>query len=382
MAKPRHQAPKGTADHLFDDLELRQEVWRRILTVLKSYGFREIQTPAIEHIEVLSTKAGQEVYGQIYEFEDKGGRRLGLKSDITAAVARVVAAKAPGLQKPIRIAVHDRVYRYERPQMGRMREFWHINAEMFGATGHFADAELLACFVDSYVAVGLEAFEIRISDRNLLGRLLASWGVMDSQAAAVIRVLDKRLKLPRNEWTDELLASGFPNDKLPDLEKVLGLGGQVDDLSGAMAALGHLPDILPVLDRLGALGEALVLFGVHRRCCFDFSIARSSEYYTGLIFECFHAPTSDGHSYGAIGGGGRYDNLVETYGGTPIEAAGFAIGFERVILLLQSLDLAGRLQRRPPEVYVGYSTPDATERACRIAQPEASVLPSPCAALA
>jgi histidyl-tRNA synthetase len=335
----KFQPPKGTRDHLFDSFARRRRVAERMLQVTERFGFRQVQTPVIEYFEVLAAKAGPDVAEQIYAFDDKGGRKLGLRAEHTASIARVVASEGHTLPRPIKVAAYGTVYRYERPQSGRQREFTQVNVETYGAAGPLADAETIACFAECYRAIGLTEFEVRISDRRLLDAVLAHWGVADP--GEVVRAIDKRGKLADGAWQGAVVAAGLPAERLDGLVAVLSTGGDLRDAEAALAALGLADAVGPLVGDLRRLEEFLRALGVGDLCRFDFSIARGLAYYTGTVFE--GAPTGAGQGFGAIGGGGRYDNLIEIYGGPPTPAIGFAVGLERVMLLLETL---GRL---PPE---------------------------------
>src|SRR4030042_3509553 len=151
----KYQPPKGTQDLWNEKFYAYDSIAKTILRVTEQYGFRQIRTPGFEPIEILAKDAGNEVSGQIYTFKDKGGREFGIKSDITPGVTRFVAGNGRPIPKPIKISCYDRVYRYERPQSGRNREVTQVNAEMYGVKSELADAELLACFYQCYIELGL-----------------------------------------------------------------------------------------------------------------------------------------------------------------------------------------------------------------------------------
>lgn len=332
---PTFPAPKGTHDILTDQYYAREYIARTILRVLEKYGFRQVMTPAFEEIEVLKAKAGEQILEQIYEFRDKGNRHLGLRSDITASVGRLIAPQMGSLSKPVKISCYDRVWRYESPQSGRYREFFQINAEMFGASDAISDAELLACFCECYDAVGLTNYKIHIGHRALLENFIKALGVGDESLLAVIRAVDKAPKLGKKEFEIEVTKAGLSIDKLGDLDVFTNLRGSLDQIiAEAKAHYYSLEAVRPNLDQLSYLIDNLKLYKVDSKCVLDLAIARGSDYYTGVIFECVY----NTKLVGSIGGGGRYDNLIEIYGGPRTPATGFSIGFERVMTLLNQLE--------------------------------------------
>ena len=332
---PIFSAPKGTHDILPDQYYAREHVARTILGVLEKYGFRQVMTPDFEEIEVLKAKAGEQILEQIYEFHDKGNRHLGLRSDITASVGRLIAPQLGSLPKPVKISCYDRVWRYESPQSGRYREFFQINAEIFGAGNVISDAELLACFCECYDAIGLTDYKIHIGHRPLLENFIKTLGVTDEMLLPVIRAVDKVLKMNKEKFEDEVVQAGLPKNSLVDLEIFTNLRGPLSQVIEKAKGLYYsLETVRPSLDQLTELIEKLKLYNIDSKCILNLAIARGSDYYTGVIFECVY----NTKLVGSIGGGGRYDNLVEIYGGPQTPATGFSIGFERVVTLLNQLE--------------------------------------------
>lgn len=328
-------APKGTHDILSDQFYARKHVSKTILQVLERYGYQQLLTPAFENIEVLKAKAGEAILDQIYEFRDKGDRHLGLRSDITASVGRLIAAGISSLPKPVKSSCYDRVWRYESPQSGRYREFFQINAEMFGASDPISDAELIACFCDCYDTVGLTDYKIHIGHRPLLENFVKTLNVKEVDLLAVVRVIDKAPKITEEEFEKEAIEAGLPHEALPDLKTFTSLSGPLDEIITQAKNLYYSIDLLRSnLDELDSIIQFLKLYKVESKCIIDLAIARGSDYYTGFIFECVY----NTELVGSIGGGGRYDDLIKVYGGPSTPATGFSIGFERVITLLNELD--------------------------------------------
>jgi len=363
---PVFPAPKGTHDILPDQFYARQNVALSILRVLEKYGFRQVMTPAFEEIAVLKAKAGEQIIEQIYEFRDKGNRHLGLRSDITASVGRLIAPQLGALPKPVKISCYDRVWRYESPQSGRYREFFQINAEMFGASDAFSDAELLACFCECYDSIGLVDYKIHIGHRPLLESFIKTLNVNDEKLLSVIRAVDKAPKLSKEDFEKEVIHAGLPAQRLEDLDAFTNLRGPLDEIIERAKRYYYAFDtIRPNIDQLSELIEKIKSYGIDGKCMLDLAIARGSDYYTGVIFECVY----NTKLVGSIGGGGRYDNLIEVYGGSHTPATGFSIGFERVMTLLDNAEHFVRSSYMPKlDYYVVVIEDSCLDKAISICQ--------------
>ena len=332
---PMQQNPKGTKDIQSDQYYARDYIAKKILHVMECYGFRQVITPAFENIEVFTAKAGIEILDQIYEFRDKGGRHLALRSDITASIARLITPQLRGAVKPVKISSYDRVWRYERPQSGRFREFYQINAEMFGVDSSMADAEIIAMFCDAYDAIGLTDYQIHIGHRQLLEDFVATLDGNIIDIESIIRLIDKAPKLSKENFYAEIVKLGLSDAGWVDLQNFMSLKGPITTtIQEAINLYTSRSQLVPSLNSLKEIVEKIELYGIGPKCMINLSIARGSDYYTGIIFECVY----NTDVVGSIGGGGRYDNLIETYGGPPTPAIGWSVGFERVMILLNSLE--------------------------------------------
>lgn len=335
----KYLPPKGTQDLWAEKFYAYDTIAKTILKVTEQYGFRQIRTPAFEPINILAKKAGSEIIGQIYTFEDKGGRAMGIKSDITPAVARFIAGNAQSMPKPIKVACYDRVYRYERPQAGRDREIAQINAELFGAQGSAAEADLLACLYQCYAELNLADVQINIGFRPLLEAYIRKQNVAGDQVMAVARLIDKRDKITQQVFEEEAKALGLADSALKKLDLLIGLQGPVAaTLKKARKALADDEQMLEYIQRLEEIAELLKNYGITANFNLNLGLARGLEYYTGIIFEA----KMPGSRYGSIGSGGRYDDLVTSFGGADTPAVGFSIGLNRVYLVLEEL---GRLDK-------------------------------------
>lgn len=335
----KYLPPKGTQDLWGVKFYAYDSITKTILKVIEQYGFRQIRTPVFEPINILAKNAGSEIIDQIYTFEDKGGRPMGIKSDITPAIARFIAGNGQSMPKPIKLACYDRVYRYERPQAGRSREIAQINAELFGVAGSAAEAELLACLYQCYTELGLPEVTIDIGFRPLLEACIRKQNIADDQVMAVARLIDKRDKISQQDFVEGLTTCGVTKVALKNFELLLTLQGPLAaTLQKARQAFAGDKQLVGYIEQLEDVSAKLKTYGIVTNFRLNLGLARGLEYYTGIIFEA-KVPES---SFGSIGSGGRYDNLIKSFGGQDTPAVGFSMGLYRVYLALEEL---GRLDK-------------------------------------
>ena len=306
-------------------------VWR---DVARRYGFVEYDGPPLESLELYTKKSGEEIVGQLYAFTDKGGREVALRPEMTPTLARMVAAKASALRKPIRWFSVPQLFRYERQQRGRLREHFQLNVDIIGEASVAADAELLAVAVDVMRAVGLTSASVRarVSDRRLLTAILSHVGVKTALLPRVFAAIDKAGREPR-EVTLEKIEKIVENDKtLHSIERVLASSRDFEALAGQFA---DVPGITGEVDAMREYLRFLDALGVGEWVDFDLSIVRGLAYYTGKVFELFDARGE----MRAICGGGRYDDLLATLGDVDLPALGFGMGDVVLTDLLRSRNL-------------------------------------------
>ena len=207
MSNRKPQILKGFRDYLPEQMVLRNEVIRRFRDVFERHGFAPLDTPAIEYLEVLTGKAGENEK-LMYEFDDHGGRRVGLRYDLTVPLARVVAMHENDLVLPFKRYHIAPVWRAEKPQRGRFREFWQCDADIAGAPSPIADAEVIAILADGLEAVGLPNYQIQLSHRQLLHRIAVAVGIPEEHAASVYRSVDKLAKIGPDKVIEELERAG------------------------------------------------------------------------------------------------------------------------------------------------------------------------------
>ena len=302
------------------ELALRTHIFRTWRTVATRYGFEEYDGPPLEPLELYTAKSGDEIVGQLYAFTDKGGREVALRPEMTPTLARMVAARANGLKKPIRWFAIPQVFRYERQQRGRLREHFQLNCDLIGEPGPLGDAELIALAIDVMRAFGLGPADVRLrlSDRRVLRALLLGAGVTEPQLGAAYQAVDKIDRLDRPALAAQLGATGVGEDVAARLFEVAGLRG----LPAVEAALARVPGGPAAGAPLRRVVDALGAMGLGGFVDVDLTIVRGLAYYTGTVFELFDA----GRSLRAICGGGRFDGLLEALGGVDLPALGFGMG--------------------------------------------------------
>jgi histidyl-tRNA synthetase len=302
------------------DLALRTHIVRTWRTVATRYGFEEYDGPPLEPLELYTAKSGDEIVGQLYAFTDKGGREVALRPEMTPTLARMVAARANGLKKPIRWFAIPQLFRYERQQRGRLREHFQLNCDLVGEPGPLGDAEIIALALDVMRALGLGPAEVRVrlSDRRVLRTLLLGAGVTEPQLGAAYQAVDKIERSDRAALTAQLGEAGLPADVVARVFEVAMLRG----LPAVEAALARVAGGAEAELALRRVVDALAAMGLGEFVEVDLSIVRGLAYYTGTVFELFDA----GRTLRAICGGGRYDGLLAALGGVDLPALGFGMG--------------------------------------------------------
>ncbi|WP_415379957.1 histidine--tRNA ligase [Halosimplex sp. TS25] len=330
-----YEGLKGFTDFYPDEMAPRREVIDTIEDTARAYGFRETSTPALEPAEMWTDKSGEDIVDELYDFEDKGGRHVTLTPELTPTVARMVVAKQQALSKPIKWFSTRPFWRYEQVQQGRYRELYQTNADIFGSSEPEADAEVLAFAADSLTNLGLDGseFEFRVSHRDILGELLRSFDA-DVDVPDAIRAVDKRAKVENEEYLGLLSDAGLSYDQAREFDDLLIAGD--DDLS-ALTDFADSDDLAAAVENLEDVLAAAEDFGVRQYCDVSLTTARGLDYYTGVVFECFDA---SGEVSRSIFGGGRYDHLIEEFGGQSTPAVGVGIGVmnSTLPLLLQVHD--------------------------------------------
>jgi histidyl-tRNA synthetase len=367
------QAPTGTRDMYPADAARRRfitEAWRRVSV---NHGFEEVDGPTFEHLDLYTVKSGEGIISELFSFTRAGGEKTyALRPEFTPTLARLYAAKAASLPKPTRWFTAGPFFRAERPQRGRLREFLQWNVDLIGDDSPAADAEVIACCVELLSDLGLKQSDIRvrINDRRCVARLLAQIVPMES-VPAMFSVLDKRAKVRKEEFIGLGVALGASPQAMVALDSILDrsfpLAGEAFVQSGFFEHAALSRDAFDVLVQdLKLLYDALAARDLVSWCDFDFSIVRGLAYYTGIVFEVVVGGER------AVAGGGRYDKLIELFGGPATPAVGFGMGDVVLALVLQDRGLMPkddelmRLSGQRPDVFVIAASPEADAAARRL----------------
>jgi histidyl-tRNA synthetase len=288
----------GFRDFYPADCAFRNAIFSTWRSVAQRYGFVEYDGPPLEELELYAKKSGEELVGQLYHFKDKGDRDVALRPEITPTLAKMVAARHRDYKKPIKWFSIPQVFRYERPQKGRLREHYQFNCDLIGETGLGADIELLALAIDTLRAFGLTSadFIVRLSDRQFWIDFLNTKNVPEEQRYAFFQAIDKSERQPEEKTREQL-------------------GTLADEVLSILANGAESPRLNEILSGLRARG-----LGDYVRV--DLRVVRGLAYYTGMVFEIFD-PTGQ---FRAIAGGGRYDGLLKKLGDVDLPALGFGMG--------------------------------------------------------
>lgn len=317
--------PLGTIDFYPEDKNIQNQVFNSLRNTAKNFGFNEVETPAFETIDLLCKKSGEEVTDQIFVLEQKGKEKFGLRFDLTVPITRLFLDKQKEIPKPVKWFALSRMWRYERPQAGRLREFYQLSVEMFGANTPESDAEIINLAIKCLTDLGLtkEDFSVRLNNRKLLQGIIEQYFPKEN-IEKVISLVDKKEKLEEKDFDKGLKDFGVSDIK--EFKKIL----ETQDLSQidknnlndyAKEGLKELKEITNFIDN-----DFIKI---------NLSTARGLAYYTGTVFELF----DNSGKFRALAGGGRYDNLIKLFGGEPCPATGFGIGYSTLNMLLKEKGL-------------------------------------------
>lgn len=313
------QRPRGTRDLFGKELRSIRHVMRVMGEMFKRYGYEEVETPAFEHLELFTKKMGANVVKQLYAFQDKSGRRLALRPELTAPVARLYISQLKSAPKPLKLFYFGSCFRYEEPQARRWRQFLQSGVEIIGSTRPEADAEIVALTSDIVRELGLSNCDLRIGHVRLLREVLTRAGVKGDAQDPIMRAIDSR---DEKRLRDELSRASIGKQAEELLRSLISLRGGVEALDKAEKLLGDLPKAREAVQNLRQILKRVQLFGI-RDFRVDLGIARGLEYYTDLVFELYVNGIQ-------IAGGGRYDELIELLGGEPCPAVGVGFGVDRI----------------------------------------------------
>ena len=335
MNQIKSQTLKGFRDFLPKEMTIRNYVKNTLIEIFETYGFQPVETPALEYASVLKGKSSQETDEKLgYCFKDNGDREIGLRYDLTIPVSKVLAIYSNEIQLPFKRYQIQPVWRAENTQKGRYREFVQCDIDIFGTTSPIADAEIISIIYIGTQKLNFKNTIIKINSRTILSDILSKSGIETNQSL-VLQSIDKLDKIGEDGVKNELTSKGLSNTQISDIFKYIKTAQPDENLKQVFADLKalNIPD------------NAYI---------FDPTLVRGCDYYTGTIFEvCVTEP-----KMGAIGGGGRYDKLIETLGGPNIPAVGFAFGFERVVDVVQELNLLPQINESKIKILVANFGPE------------------------
>ncbi len=335
------QGVRGTRDFYPEEMRLRNWLFQKFHSSSLSHGFEEYDSPIIEHEELYTRKQGEEITQQLYNFEDKGGRKISLRPEMTPSLARMVMARSGALPLPIKWYSIPQCWRYERTQRGRGREHYQWNVDIWGMEGIEADAELLSVMVHMFTSVGLthDDVVVRISSRKVLEEVLGSLGIEGDSFTKACVIVDKMDKLPEEDVSAQLSDLGISDSSITTIQSVLSVT-ELPELRDMLS-----PDSMAVSE-LERLFQLLESYGISEWTTFDASVVRGLAYYTGPVFEAHDR----GGELRAICGGGRYDRLIGTLGGRDLPATGFGFGDMVIMELLSEKGLLPDISSRVSDV--------------------------------
>ncbi len=319
------QPVRGMRDQTAQDAETLTYIITQARQTAQLFGFQEVITPVVEPLELLSAKSGEEIRQRMFIFEDMGGRKVALRPEFTASIARLTTTALKNEPKPLRLFSVGSVYRYDEPQKGRYREFWQANFELMGSAKPEADAEVILLANSLLKTVGLKDYALKLGHVGVLKGIMTQEDIDDKTQNAILQKMDKKeydaaLALVASEKCKAAL-QGLIRLKGSDVfDTVEKIKVQVQGYEQALAAVENLAAVLKLVAESGCPIETV-----------EPAFARGLEYYTGVIFELY-VPQLDI----ALGGGGRYDKLIEAFGGEPTPAVGMALGIDRTALALQA----------------------------------------------
>ena len=327
---------KGTRDILPEEMILRQQVLEKIKKVFETFGFQPLETPALEAWEVLSAKGagGEEILKESYNFEDKGGRRIGLRYDLTVPLTRIVSDN-PNLPLPFKRYQMEKVWRYGDIAKDRFREFLQADIDIVGSDSPLADAEIIACAISCFNALGFKKFAVRLNNRKILTEMLRTSKVDDKNITDALRSIDKLQKIGAKGVEKELEDKGIAKDSIKKILNFFEIKGENEKILKEIENLGD------GVRELKEIISYLKIMKLDSKIKIDLSLARGLDYYTGPIFEVFAE-----EGIGSVAGGGRYDKMIGLFLGRDISATGISLGIERIIEVMKERKMVDEVKSK------------------------------------
>jgi len=338
------QTLKGFRDFLPSSMRVRNHVKDVLVSVFQNYGFQPLETPTLEYASTLTGKYGEDADKLVYTFKDKGDREVGLRYDLTVPAAKVLAIYQNDISLPFKRYQIQSVWRADKPQKGRYREFTQCDIDIYGTSSPLAEAELVAIIYQVLNKLNFKKFQIKLNSRTVLYQILELSGIKDGQSS-VLQSLDKFDKIGKEGVTKELISKGLEASTIDTLFKYIK-EAQPDETLKA------------VLDAVSLLGVPKEFYS------FSPTLVRGLDYYTGPIIET----SVEEPKIGSIGGGGRYDTLVKTLGGPDLPATGYAFGFDRLVDVIEELNLLPQLKENNTKVMFANFDPNTLNDSLKLLQ--------------
>ena len=355
--------PRGTRDFLFEEMEERKKAESTLRYIFENYGYREIKTPLFEELKLFTTKSGEEIVDQLYNFKDKSDRELTLRPEITAPVARLYLNELEKTAtKPIKLYYYGSCFRYERPQKGRFRQFWQFGCELIGAKSPQGEAEVIAMCSDSIEALGITGADVNINHLGIIRGLFKHFEVDSETQRELMVVIDKGDK----DLLKESLSGDNPiisNDELNQiLLKLIDLVGDKSILEDVNELIKDYEEPQEAFEQLKELVDLLESFDMDNYTL-NLGVARGLDYYTGIVFEIYVEGLG---AQKQVCGGGTY-SLIKVFGGQEVESTGFALGFDRLMNAIEELTEKEEAKSHL-DVYVAPISADVRLKAYEITQ--------------
>lgn len=355
--------PRGTRDFLFTEMRERKEAESTLRNVFENYGFQEIKTPLFEELKLFTTKSGEEIVDQLYNFKDKSDRELALRPELTAPVARLYLNELQKTTaKPIKLYYYGSCFRYERPQKGRFRQFWQFGCELIGAKSPEGEAEVISMCNESLESLGITPADININHLGIIRGLFAHFNIDTKTQREIMVIIDKGDK--------ELLKESLVGDNpVIDNEELNNVLLNLIDMVGGKEILPDIKELVKPYDEpqealaeLEELVKTLDSFGVDNYTL-NLGVARGLDYYTGIVFEVYIPELG---AQKQVCGGGTY-SLIKVFGGEEIESTGFAFGFDRLMNAIEELN--GEKELKPYlDVFVAPINDETRQKSFEITQ--------------
>ena len=355
--RPPLEPPKGMDDLTPEEYAVHEELVRTARTLMEAYGYQPIETPTVEHYEVFAVKSGEEILAHMFGFEDAHGRRLVLRPEMTAPVARLFAARLSRRPLPVRLGYIADCYRLDEPQWGRRRRFYHAGFELIGVRDPMADAEQVLICRDFFGSVGIGDFWVKLGHVGVHRAVLSACGIREEDQDRILSLIDRG----RREEALGLVRRNSSDRQAAEAYEALVSGGGSGEVGAVRELLSGIEGAGPQVEELEAVHRVLGELVGRERIRYDPGFARGLSYYTGVIFEVYGPKASV-----ALAGGGRYDGLIGLFGGRDFPGVGVAIGITRVMqYLVDRTDYRPRL--RAPRVLVKPLGRAESERALTVA---------------